>query len=131
MPGVPCFAGSITAWTRVDASLAAYAGQSVQIRFRFGSDAGGVNEGWYVDDISVYAPVSITVPQSLTAYRIGDNVVLRWVNDDNPFYKIYSSTTPDGPFTTLEGSTSQNVFTVPGGLSNAMKFFVVVGWDGN
>lgn len=131
MPGVPCFAGSITNWTRVEASLAAYAGQSVQLRFRFGSDNGGANEGWYVDDIAVYAPVSITVPQNLTAYRIVDNIVLQWANDDNPFYRIYSSTSPDGSFETLEGSTTQNVFTVPGGIGDALKFFIVVGWDGN
>ncbi len=131
MAGVPCFAGSITTWTRVEASLAAYEGQSVQLRFRFGSDAGTVNEGWYVDNISLYAPLGITPPQALTVYRIADDIVLRWANDGNPFYKIYSSDSPDGPFDTLVGSTDQNVFVVPGGLSNLLKFYVVVGWDGN
>jgi hypothetical protein len=103
----------------------------VQLRFRFGSDAGGTNEGWYVDDISVYAPASITVPQGLTAYRIVDDIVLHWASDGNPFYRIYSSLSPDGPFDTLEGSTTQQVFTVPGGIGASTKFFVVVGWDGN
>jgi Zn-dependent metalloprotease len=131
MPGVPCYAGTITSWTRQEVDLSPWAGHSVQVRFRFGSDAGTTNEGWYVDDILIYAPQGITTPQDVTIYRIGDDINLRWASDGNPYYKVYSSTSPEGPFDTLEGSTDQTVFVVPGGLSAATKFFVVVGWDGN
>jgi Zn-dependent metalloprotease len=131
MPGRPCYAGTLSTWTRQEVDLAPYAGHSIQIQFRFGSDDATALEGWYVDDITLYAPLGITTPQALTIYRIGDDVVLRWAHDGNPFYKILSSTTGDGPYETVEGTTDQNVFTVPGGIDALQKFFVVVGWDGN
>ncbi len=131
MPGRPCYAGALSTWTRQEVDLAPYAGHSIQVQFRFGSDDATGQEGWYVDDISLYAPLGITPPQALTIYRIGDDIVLRWAEDGNPFYKIYSSDSSDGPFDTLVGTTALNVFTVPGGLANLMKFYVVVGWDGN
>jgi hypothetical protein len=34
-------------------SLSAYAGQSVKLRWRFGSDAGLTRQGWWVDDIAI------------------------------------------------------------------------------
>jgi hypothetical protein len=34
-------------------SLAAYAGQSVKLRWRFGSDAGLTRQGWWIDDVAV------------------------------------------------------------------------------
>ena len=132
MPGVPCFAGAVTAWTRVDVNLAAYAGQAVQFRFRFGSDNSGANEGWYVDDVTITAPAGqVTTPQEVTIHRTDDDIVLRWAEDANQNYRIYSSTLPEGPFDTLVGSTTENMFVVPGGLSDVPMFYVVVGWDGN
>ncbi len=44
-----CGGGSTYVLTRVD--LTPYAGQSVRIRFRFGSDGNQGNDGWHVDDI--------------------------------------------------------------------------------
>ena len=131
MPGLPCFAGSITTWTRVEVNLSAYAGQAVQIRFRFGSDNGGQLEGWYVDDVIVAGAATLTAPQDVTLYRNGDSMVLRWAEDSNPLYQVYSSTSPDGPFDTLIGSTDQNLFVIPGGIADVPMFYVVVGWDGN
>ena len=131
MPGRPCFSGNVTTWTLVEVDLAAHEGLPVQFQFRFGSDAGTGNEGWYIDDVTVFAPLGISTPTGLTCLRNGNNIVLRWADDSNPFYRIYSSTSPEGPFTTLEGSTTENIFTVPGGIgAEEMKFFVVVGWDG-
>jgi hypothetical protein len=34
-------------------SLSAYAGQSVKVRWRFGSDAGVTGKGWWVDDVAI------------------------------------------------------------------------------
>jgi hypothetical protein len=42
-----------------------------------------------------------------------------------PFYRIYSADTSDGPLTTLEGSTSATTFTIHD--VSAMKKFYVVG----
>ncbi|HMA33443.1 MAG TPA: S-layer homology domain-containing protein, partial [Chloroflexia bacterium] len=47
-PGYPSFTG-------VTVNLLPYSGQSVQFRFRLGSDLNGVAPGWWVDDVSVIA----------------------------------------------------------------------------
>jgi len=72
-----------------------------------------------------------TPPHDLTIYRVGDDIVLRWAEDASPFYRIYSGTSPNGAMDNLEGSTSLPMFTVPGGIGDTPRFFVVVGWDGN
>ncbi|HKQ61972.1 MAG TPA: S8 family serine peptidase, partial [Candidatus Polarisedimenticolaceae bacterium] len=42
-------------WTRSIVALDAYAGQTVHLRFRLGTDSSVNREGWYVDDVSVQA----------------------------------------------------------------------------
>jgi hypothetical protein len=60
MPGLACYAGTLP-WAMQTVDLGAYANQTIQIRFRFGSDASTGREGWYVDDIQIRgeAPVPI------------------------------------------------------------------------
>jgi hypothetical protein len=77
------------------------------------------------------SPVILAPPVGLTIYRAGANVVLRWTDDVSPFYRIYSSDNPEGPFTTLEGSTSENVFNITNWIGTNKRFYTVVGWDGN
>lgn len=48
--GLASYNGSGTIWTPQSFDLSAWAGQTVQIRFRFTSDNSVVAEGWYVDD---------------------------------------------------------------------------------
>jgi len=40
-------------WTKAVVDLAPYAGQTIQLRFRLGSDTGTGREGWYIDDVEV------------------------------------------------------------------------------
>ena len=40
-------------WQQKSISLAAYAGQTVKLAWRYGSDGGVDREGWYVDDIAL------------------------------------------------------------------------------
>jgi len=51
--GTPSFTGTNLAWTTHEASLAAWAGQSVEIRWIFSTDGSLLGEGWYVDDITI------------------------------------------------------------------------------
>ncbi|MCC7142656.1 MAG: immune inhibitor A [Candidatus Eisenbacteria bacterium] len=44
--------GNSSGWKQATHSLAAYTGQTIWIRFRYNTDAGQANAGWYVDDIS-------------------------------------------------------------------------------
>jgi hypothetical protein len=132
MRGQPCFSGPDSVWSQKVFDLSSYVGQSIQLRFRFGSDASTTREGWYVDDVLLYAPqnsVPVVVPSGLTLIYDGSNLLLQWNADANVSYRIYSSPTADGSFTTLEGSTSQTTFTIPGAADDR-KFYIVVGWNG-
>jgi hypothetical protein len=134
MLGEPCFAGSVTTWTQVDADLSAYAGQSVQLRFRFGSDQSTGAAGWFVDDVSVtaFGSAALTDPQQVVIYSDGDNIILSWAADSNPSYRIYSDTDPSGTFSTFVGSTTATTDTLFGAAASSLKtFYVVKGWDGN
>lgn len=50
--GRPCFSGT-TDWEQVQLNLSGYAGQTLQLRWRFGSGNSGSAEGWYIDDVVV------------------------------------------------------------------------------
>jgi bacillopeptidase F (M6 metalloprotease family) len=52
--GTPAFSSAAQlTWQQKSISLAAYAGQTVKLAWRYGSDGGVDNEGWYVDDIAL------------------------------------------------------------------------------
>jgi hypothetical protein len=57
------FYDGATPWQRALISLADYAGQpAVYLRFRFHSDSIAVADGWHIDDVEVFEPVSL-VPE--------------------------------------------------------------------
>ena len=56
--GTPCFASTTNAdgateWQTVTADLSPYAGQTVRIRFRYGTDRYTTTYGWFIDDIRI------------------------------------------------------------------------------
>lgn len=81
MPGLPCFAGSIY-WQRCEVDLAAYEGQTVQLRFRFGSDSSTTREGWYIDDVELRGRAPDPLPPEpvldLVILPLEENVQLSW-----------------------------------------------------
>ncbi|MCX6640199.1 MAG: M6 family metalloprotease domain-containing protein [bacterium] len=52
--GTDCYSHNFN-WTAAKVNLYSYSGDQ-QIRFRFGSDQGTEAEGWYIDDVCIYAP---------------------------------------------------------------------------
>ena len=54
--GTPLYAGDTEGFVQADFDLAAYAGQTVRVRWRFVSDGYLELEGWYVDDVTVTGP---------------------------------------------------------------------------
>jgi len=55
IPGEPGFSGSSSGWKQVIMDLGAYAGQTIHIRFHFGSDSSVASyPGVYIDDVCVY-----------------------------------------------------------------------------
>jgi subtilisin family serine protease len=131
MLGMPCWADNQT-WTQVIVDLASFAGQSIQLRYRFGSDQATGYEGWYVDDVSITAfgepVVDVT---GLVIIGEGNDLHLYWDSDINYGYRIYDDTDPFGSFTNQVGETTANDFVVVGGAaSTEVKFYIVRGWDG-
>ena len=51
-PNTPCYGGD-GGWRSARFNLSSYSGRVVQVRFRFGSDAYVVEEGWYIDDVDI------------------------------------------------------------------------------
>jgi hypothetical protein len=49
-------------WLKSVADISAYAGQTVQFRFRLGSDSSVDREGWYIDDVLVQSCVAGGLP---------------------------------------------------------------------
>jgi hypothetical protein len=79
MPGLRCWGGAIP-WTIEEVNLTPYAGQTIQLRFRFGSDAATSREGWYVDDIFIKGePPSVpNAVVDLVIKLVGNDMQLLW-----------------------------------------------------
>ena len=96
--GGACFSGEFD-WQESTFSLLDYAGETVQIRFRFGSDEGTVREGWYIDDVSVehfFPAESVT---DNPGQQLPDRCELaqNYPNPFNPTTTIEYSLRLDGP----------------------------------
>ena len=65
--GRSAWVGDLTTWTQVEADLSSFAGQSILLRWRIGCDLGIGDEGWYIDDVQISAPLSPSGPPTLSA----------------------------------------------------------------
>lgn len=95
-PGAECFSGAYN-WANQLFDLAAYAGETVQFRFRFCSDAATANEGWYVDDFKILGEPFIAPVTDLVVWANGSDIELQW-SAPSPFvtsYRVYRSTSSD------------------------------------
>jgi hypothetical protein len=116
----PCLAGKGTGWETLLLDLSAYAGQSVIVRFEFGSDLFVIDEGWYIAGVTPFsldehapwlvpsgtwggvlpgtksAPVSATVDPTAIAYDEEAAACLR-IDSNDP------SATPLIPLTLRRG----------------------------
>lgn len=77
--GRDAWCGNVGAWRESQADLSAYAGQTVKLRFRLGTDSSTSREGWYIDDVSleICQPVAAINYSTLTgsygvAWHSGD-----------------------------------------------------------
>ncbi len=90
IPGEKCFIGTANMfWQQEMFDLSAYVGQSIKVRFHFGSDGSVQKSGWYVDDVMIrstdtddYPPTisGTTVPGS-TFDTAGPYAITTHVND--------------------------------------------------
>ncbi len=78
----PGFTGSSGGWELITVDLAQYCGQTVQIKFRFGSDYSLERDGWYIDGVVVtgdfgdYPACSISPMSFSTELEIGQSSIL-------------------------------------------------------
>lgn len=85
LSGRNAFTGTVTSFFRTAIDLSAYAGQTVKIRFRFGSDnnsAGPSNpSGWWIDDINITTNALVRMRSALfnssnDQVRVSDTITL-------------------------------------------------------
>ncbi len=65
-------------------------------------------------------------PPVITIAPSGNDVILRWATTGAPYYKVYSSTNPVGPYNTFVGSTSSLSFTHTGIVNTQTQNFYIV-----
>jgi len=82
------------------------------------NDGGDIYGAWWNND-------SLRVPPRVTAYRSGNDIRLGWQSTGAPHYRIYSADSLNGPFTTLEGTTTGTVFMDAGAAAQPVKFYIV------
>jgi hypothetical protein len=117
---------SSSGWTNVSLNLTAYASQTVQVAFHFIS--GGINTaaGWYVDDVTVVAAPTLTVPSAQTIYAgqtlVVTNVATLFPTNATAFFSLVSPT--NSPGATL--NTNTGVFTWPTTLALASTTNTIV-----
>lgn len=106
-----------------------YAALTNQMRLRvvasdFGS--GSLVEA-AVDDVCLLNVGALYTPVGLTVLRVADedSLVLRWSDAGAPLYRVYSSDSADGPFTTEVGTTTATSLTIPL-PAGEMRFYRVV-----
>jgi bacillopeptidase F len=123
--GIPCFSGSFD-WEEAEFDLEAWSGETVQFRFRFGSDGGAALEGWYLDDVALWGYVGSEPGEPLVisiAYSDPYVTVIWEPEAAADGYRVYRSTTPYGPFTMVqEGTASSYTAVATGG------YFYYVTW---
>ncbi len=67
--GTPAFssAAQLGTWQQRTVNLSAYAGQSIRLAWRYGTESSQAGEGWYVDDIAL---THAQIPGSCTSSLI-------------------------------------------------------------
>ena len=65
LSGRSAFTGNSNGFVKSTISLSAYAGQTVKLRFRFGSDLSVAGIGWYIDDIQLKSVATVNLRSNL------------------------------------------------------------------
>ena len=123
--GTPCYSGSF-GWQESFIDLASWETQTVQFRFRFGSDNGTGAAGWFIDDISLvgYEQSQPGEPLVISITYNDTFVTINWeVEPAATGYRVYRSATPYGLFELVQDG-APNSYT---GLAEG-EFFYYVTW---
>ncbi len=73
------FNGDSGGWQQAEFDLSQFLGQTVALRWRFLSDNGVVQRGWFIDDVEIVARQVLSVPLVVTAESgLDSQVPVRW-----------------------------------------------------
>jgi len=53
IPGEPCFSSSSSGWIQTSFDLTGFGGETIMLRWHFGSDGSVTDPGWFIDDILI------------------------------------------------------------------------------
>ena len=106
--GLDAWCGDPQDWLNSVVDLNAYAGQSVNFRFRLGSDTIFGEEGWYIDDVVVQGCETTPMTYTVSANTVGSGSIT--ADPAQPFYNA-------GDFVTMTAAAD------PG--------WVFAGWSGD
>jgi len=105
----PCLGGRTGGWETVAFDLGAYAGEVVQVRFRFGSDGLVTSRGWFVDDITFAWDDPWLAAPSHGVVEAGESAVVELVLAAGS----RASGTYEGAWTAVCNAPGQERFGVP------------------
>ncbi len=101
------FTGDSGGYVQTIVDLSAYAGNTAQIRFRFGTDDTTAGNGWHVDDISITNEVSVSNTASAMSNEGPSGVAASLTTVDPPPGFLRVTTTPAVPSTiSVDGGTT-------------------------
>ncbi len=73
----PCFSGHHD-WEPAIFDLSEFEGGNLQIRFRFASDGGTNDKGWFIDDVELILPLDLISPENLDGEIVDAGAELTW-----------------------------------------------------
>lgn len=117
--------GSLTGWTNVSLNLNAYAGQTVQVAFRFGSFGIYNAPGWYVDDVT-FNGTPIASPQLILPSSTRTNFQFSFSTIANTSWRIDASTNLADwlpVFTNAAGTNGNFQFSDPAFTNFSRRFY--------
>ena len=93
------FTGDSGGYIETVVDLSAHAGNSAQIRFRFGTDSSNAGNGWHIDDITIARQVAVSNSASVVSNEGPGGVATSITTVDPPPGFLRVTTTPAVPST--------------------------------
>jgi uncharacterized repeat protein (TIGR01451 family) len=130
LSGRPAFTNTLDQYFRSIVDLSAYAGETVLIRFRLGTDTGGgAREGWYLDDITIYGNLR-TITNTACTSNNGENLCSSVVTVLNEGIVATENIDQDRPMQLFPNPTAGELTVALPNVLNEQVEISILGIDG-